>query len=161
VESEALVLEFLEHAISREFLLRAGAREARFRDYLLTGFVNWMASSDGAGKVDTAASQAYEREWARVVVSRAMGLLKAAYEERGRLPLFLALAGLLPGGGEVTPYEEIGVALGMTEMAVHKAANDLRASCAAFLRAEVGLTLLEPEPVDEELRHLLLLLRTE
>ncbi|MGV3659339.1 MAG: RNA polymerase sigma factor [Prosthecobacter sp.] len=190
LEAEELVHGFFAHAMTRDLLRHARQQqETRFRTYLLASLTHWLSDQrrrvmaqkrggntphqplhgdqDTLGGLDVAdegedvaASQAYDREWAQTMVSQAMQALKEGYEKRGRGPLFAALRGILPGGGETRPYAEIASDLEMTEPAVRKAAHQLRAACAEFLRAEVARTLAEPEMVDEELRYLLHLLRT-
>jgi DNA-directed RNA polymerase specialized sigma24 family protein len=186
LEAEEQVQGFFAFAMSRELLRNVEPRESRFRSFLLTTFTNWLirqhrhegAAKRGGGVVrssldgetlagfepvddgsEDAAGGAYDREWAWAVVARAMQQVRDAYDRRGRLPVFNALRGILPGGGEVRPYAQIAADFGMSEPAVRKAAHDLRASCAEFLRAEVAATVAEPAMVDEELRYLLQLLR--
>lgn len=185
-DAEDLVQDFFGHAVSRGILRQVERRESRFRSFLLAVFTRWLTdqhrhrtaakrggelphqpiSTDTMSGLeiveegsDEAACQAYDREWAWAVVRCAMRNLRDTYEKRGRLPLFEALEGILPGGTQVRPYAEIAAALGMAESSVRKAAHQLRASCAEFLRTEVARTLAEPGMVDEELRYLLRLLR--
>ena len=56
-------------------------------------------------------------------------------------------------------YREIALALGMTETAVKTAVHRLRERYGRLLREEVAETVASPADVDEEVRHLLGVIR--
>ncbi|MFN0080548.1 MAG: RNA polymerase sigma factor [Prosthecobacter sp.] len=181
-EQEDLVHGFFEHALSRDIVRGVMPRETRFRSFLLGAFSNWLtdehrrraAVKRGGGATHESlhdeleaahsaeeSSRAYDREWAGATLRHTIERMRHSYEQRGRSDLFEALKGVLPGSGAVRPYAEIAEDLGMTEPAVRKAAFQLRATCANLLRVEVSRTVSDLDLVDEELRYLVGLIRSE
>ena len=72
--------------------------------------------------------------------------------------LFEALRGVLEGGADLPPLAELADRLGSTEGALRTASWRLRQAFGERLRAEVAETLSDPGDVEDELRHLLLVL---
>lgn len=95
----------------------------------------------------------FDRRWALALIARALGRLRAEYQERDRADLFDALCPVLSGDRGAT-YAELGARLNMTEGAVKVAVHRLRARCGVLIRDEVAHTLDRPEEVEEELKLL-------
>jgi RNA polymerase sigma-70 factor (ECF subfamily) len=158
-EAEELVKSFLAAAAFRSLLRKDAWHDARARSSLLAAFITWLpaaGSQPGIAGAE-AAGKAYDREWASAILGRAMEDVRRLYEERGRLPVFVALRGAIPGVGQKPDFAKIAMDFGMTEEAVNAAAGELRASCTRFLRAEVEHTVADAKLVDDELGYLLLL----
>jgi RNA polymerase sigma-70 factor (ECF subfamily) len=100
---------------------------------------------------------AFDREWARESIARAMERLRTESEARGKGELFEALKGSLTG--DEPARKETASRLGMTEGAVKTSVHRLRQQFRGFLRAEIAETVADPSDVDEEMRHLMAALR--
>ena len=173
---------FFAHLLGRDFLRFVHPREGRFRTFLLTAFTRWLdderdraqAAKRGGGATpisldefdslsDFVASSeeppetTFDRHWAREVFEAALVRLRESWAER--MELFHALRSSLTGGQE--DYATIGARLGLSEGAVKKAAFDLRGKFARIIREEVRRTVRDNDAVDEELRYLINLLRSE
>jgi len=101
----------------------------------------------------------FERKWALTVLDRAaVGLRDESGKGEGA-GRFEAMRGYLTGEGG-PPYRELGQTLGMTEDAVKVAVHRLRRRFGELLRAEIAETVRDPSEVDDEIRHLLGVLRS-
>jgi RNA polymerase sigma-70 factor (ECF subfamily) len=101
--------------------------------------------------------EAFERKWAESLVARALSALEV--EWAGKAALFAALKCGLEGSAEAERYGETAARLGMTEGAVKTAAFELRKGFAAQVRLEIRATVAADSDVEEELRHLVALMR--
>ncbi len=102
--------------------------------------------------------RAYERSWAQALLARTLGGLREDWHARGHGDLFEALRPSLEDLDAMRPLAEIAAELDTTEGAVRTASWRLRRAYGERLRAEVAATLADPADVDDELRHLLLVL---
>ncbi len=109
---------------------------------------------------ETEPEAVYDRLWGNVLVDSAKARLRADYERTGSAEIFEALHGLLAGDRPETSYAHLGKRLGKTEGAIKVAVHRLRARFREALRAEVLQTVSDPSLVDDELRHLLVALRS-
>jgi RNA polymerase sigma factor (sigma-70 family) len=101
----------------------------------------------------------YERRWASTVLERALNLLKDEYQSAGNAVLFDSLKQLLPGGPDAPPQKEVAVQLGMTENAVRQAFHRFRQRYQSLLREEIAATVATPGDIEDELRHLIAVIR--
>jgi RNA polymerase sigma-70 factor (ECF subfamily) len=175
--AEDLTQKFFSKWANPENFQRLDREKGRLRSYMKQGlrhtFINdWRASqSHGKGEAVTVsidseafpeggegfvedADWVYDTAWAEAVMLATLGRLRAGYTRRGRGRLFDELRAAIPGGGELKPYAEIGVSLGMTEPRIKLEVHRLRRRFADELRAEVAATLADPAELDDELRHL-------
>ena len=173
---------FFEYLLSGELLRKARPGEGRFRNFLLVAFRRWLGDEQekanaakrgggaaaiplhelqalGAEPVGAGDSpeEAFDRKWAESVVARALAGLEAEWVEKAAL--FSALKCGLEGAAEAERHGEIGARLGMTEGAVKMAAFELRKGFAAQVRREIRATVAADSDVEEELRHLVALMR--
>ncbi len=174
---------FFTYLLSREFLRELRPGDGRFRNFLLVALRRWVrdqkerdhAAKRGGGMTQLPLEEleamraeplardgdtpdiAFERAWARGVFSRALNGIAVAWS--GRADLFAALRLSLEGSADAENYRAIAERLGMTEGAVGKAAHDLRQQFAARVRQEIRATVPDETEVDDELRHLIRLLR--
>jgi hypothetical protein len=102
--------------------------------------------------------QSFERRWALTLLDTVLNRLRAEHEQEGRAELFAALNPCLVGDRTAQPYAELAAKLGVSEGAVKSAVHRLRQRYRQLLRDEIAQTVAEPGEVDEELRHLFVVL---
>jgi RNA polymerase sigma-70 factor (ECF subfamily) len=101
----------------------------------------------------------YERRWASTVLERALNLLKDEYDRVGNGTLFDWLKQLLPGEPDAPPQKDVATQLGMTENAVRQAFHRFRQRYQSLLREEIANTVATPGDIEDELRHLIAVIR--
>jgi RNA polymerase sigma factor (sigma-70 family) len=102
----------------------------------------------------------YERRWASTVLERVLNLLKDQYRAAGNTALFDSLKQLLPDEPDAPSQADIGAQLGMTENAVRQAFHRFRQRYQSLLREEIAHTVATPGDIEDELRHLIAVVRT-
>ena len=102
----------------------------------------------------------FERKWAATVVQRTLERLGAESSGSPRAARFEALRGHLAGEGPGTSHRDLGVRLGMTEDAVKVTLHRLRRRFGELLREEIRDTVRDRDDVDDEIRHLLGVLKS-
>lgn len=102
--------------------------------------------------------EVFERRWALTVVERSLERLQQESAEGERSELFDRLKGSLTGEEPHTPYKQVAVELGMTEVAVRGSVHRMRQRLGGFLRSEIAETVADPDEVDDEVRHLLVVI---
>jgi RNA polymerase sigma factor (sigma-70 family) len=102
----------------------------------------------------------YERRWASTVLERVLGLLKDQYRTAGNTALFDSLKQLLPDEPDAPSQADIAAQLGMTENAVRQAFHRFRQRYQVLLREEIAHTVATPGDIEDELRHLIAVVRT-
>jgi len=105
------------------------------------------------------AEQIYERRWASTVLERVLGLLKNEYRAAGNAALFDSLKQLLPDEPGAPSQADIAGQLGMTANAVRQAFHRFRQRYQSLLREEIAHTVATPGDVEDELRHLIAVVR--
>ena len=105
------------------------------------------------------AERIYERRWAATVLDQALNLLKDEYAATANAALFDSLTQLLPDEPEAPSRADIAAQFGMTENAVTQAFHRFRQRYQKLLRQEIAHTVATPGDVDDELRHLITVLR--
>ena len=101
----------------------------------------------------------FDREWALETVARALKTQRAEWEATGRVRVFEELKGSLTGSEP--DRTEVAERLGMTEGSVKVAVHRLRQRYRELLRAEIAETVVEASEIEEEMRHLVSVLRAE
>jgi RNA polymerase sigma factor (sigma-70 family) len=102
----------------------------------------------------------YERRWAFTVLERVLARLGTEYRAAGNRALFDLLKQLLPDEPGAPSRAEIAARLGMREDAVRQAFRRFRHRYHLLLREEIGHTVATVSEVEDELRHLIAVLRT-
>ena len=105
------------------------------------------------------AEQIYERRWASTVLERVLSLLKDEYVAAGNAALFDFLKQLLPDEPGSPTQADIAGQLGMTANAVRQAFHRFRQRYQSLLREEIAHTVATPGDVEDELRHLIAVVR--
>jgi len=184
-DAQDLTQEFFARLLEHKWVARADRQRGRFRSFLLSAMSHFLsdewdkarAQKRGGGatpvplQFDTAETryghepadnvtpeQTYERRWALALLEEVLRKLRMAYEEEGRMELFTALHPCLVGERTALPYKELAAKLGVSENTVKSAVHRLRQRYRQLLRDEIAQTVAEPGEVDEELRHLFVVL---
>ncbi|PYM02604.1 MAG: RNA polymerase subunit sigma-24 [Verrucomicrobia bacterium] len=105
------------------------------------------------------AEMIYERRWASTLLERVLNLLKDEYRRAGNAALFDSLKELLPGDPDAPSQKDIAAQLGMTENAVRQAFYRFRQHYQSLLREEIAHTVATPGDIEDELRHLIAVVR--
>ena len=105
------------------------------------------------------AEQIYERRWASTVLERVLSRSKDEYRAAGNAALFDSLKQLLPDEPGAPSQADIAAQLGMTENAVRQAFHRFRQRYQSLLREEIAHTVATPGDVEDELRHLIAVVR--
>lgn len=105
------------------------------------------------------AERIYERRWALALLEQVLRRLKGEYEKAGHAALFHSLKKLLPDEPGAPSQAEIAAELGMTENAIRQAFHRFRRRYQTLLREEISHTVAIPSDGDDELRHLVAVLR--
>jgi len=185
-EARDLTQGFFAQLFENETLQRTNPSAGRFRSFLLACLKHFLSHERDRAKalkrgggtspisLDADAAEkrydrepaegltpeeVFERRWALAVVERALERLREETDEKANPTRFARLATYLTGEEPRVPYRQAASALGMSEGAVKVAVHRLRQRFGELLRAEVAETLADPEETDEEVRHLLTVIR--
>jgi len=182
-DAEDLTQGFLADLIETRFHIHANRDKGRFRSFLLGALKNFVANRKdyehaqkrGRGvdfvpltelaerEIDEMIArsyrwnpeESYEREWAVVLLRRAIAVLDDECRLAGKGHLFHALKGYLGADGpDALPYEEISKQLSRSAVALRKDVSRFRQRYRSILREEVRQTVATEDEVDAELRHL-------
>ena len=184
-DAEDLTQAFFAKLLQKNYLADARQEKGRFRFFLLAALKHFLinewdraqALKRGGGKsivsLDAQAAEAryalepvenvtaetvYERRWATLLLERVLEQLRQDYTAAGNEALFGHLKQCLAGSREVIPYAQLGTDLGMTEGAIKAAVHRLRQLYRELLRREIAQTVATREEIDDELRHLFVVL---
>ena len=105
------------------------------------------------------AEMIYERRWASTVLERVLSRLKDQYREVGNAVLFDSLKDLLPDEPGAPSQADIAARLNMSENAVRQAFHRFRQRYQSLLREEIAQTVATPGDIEDELRHLIAVVR--
>jgi len=178
-EARDLTQAFFADLLERNFLDAIDRSKGRFRSFMLASLEHFLSNQrdkanalkkgGGAQPISLDAVDAetryrhepadpvtpelvFERRWGLTVMERTMDRLRAEYADQpGR---FEQLKPCLTGDN-TDRYRELAAALGMSEPAVKAAVHRLRQRYGRLLRAEIAETVTSEAEVDQELRHLL------
>ncbi len=99
--------------------------------------------------------RAYERQWAMALLEQTMARLRSEFEGAGKISEFERLKIFLTADKREIPYATAAAERKINENALRVAIHRLRKRYRELFREEIARTLAEGESVDEELRHLL------
>jgi RNA polymerase sigma-70 factor (ECF subfamily) len=184
-DAKDLTQEFFSRLLSRQWVGNANREKGRFRSFLL-GAMNHFLSDEwdkaraqkrGGGvptlplefdigetryshePADLATPEQYfEHRWALALLEHVLNRLREEYEGEGRAELFALLNPCLIGDRTAQPYAELAKKLGVSEGTVKSAVHRLRLRYRQLLHDEIASTVAEPDEVEEELRHLFVVL---
>jgi len=185
-EAQDLVQEFFARLLEHRNLNTVRREKGRLRSYLLVSLKRFLASEQhrarGVKLYETgphipleellesdvadfelaetwSAERLYERHWAVAVLEQVIGRLESEYLAAGNAALFDRLKEFLVGERGRPTQAEIATELGMTENAVKQAFHRLRQRYRVLLREEIAHTVAQPGDVEDELHHLVSVLR--
>jgi len=189
-EARDLTQGFFELLLKRRDLDAARREKGRLRSYLLVSFKHflgcerrkemtikrghgqWLISLEelhatersGAavgGLIDSlSADRLYQRRWASTLIEHVLKRLKNDYCATGNALLFDSLKLLLPDEPDAPSRVEIAARLGMTDNALRQAFHRFRHRYQMLLREEIGHTVADSGEIEDELRHLIAVLRS-
>ena len=185
-EAEDLTQGFFALLLERRDLSAVRREKGRLRSYLLTALKHFlsdewrraMAIKRGKGErlipleelradqstdmepADTlTAERIYERRWASTVLECVLKLLQDEYAATGKAELFDSLTQLLADERGTPSQADIAARFGMTENAVTQAFHRFRRRYQLLLRQEIAHTVATPGDIEDELRHLIAVVR--
>jgi RNA polymerase sigma factor (sigma-70 family) len=186
-EAEDFTQGFFALLLERRDLDAVRKEKGRLRSYLLTSMKHFIASEQrramaikrGKGQRlvpleelsaieriemepadPLSADRLYERRWALTLMEQVLRRLKDEYRTAGNAALFDWLKQLLPDEPEAPSRAEIAARLSMTENAVRQAFHRFRHRYQVLLREEISHTVAIASDIEDELRHLIAVLRT-
>jgi RNA polymerase sigma factor (sigma-70 family) len=185
-EAKDLTQGFFALLLERRDLDVVRKEKGRLRSYLLTSLKNFMTNEHhramaikrgeghqlipldqlnqgeraGFEPADSStADQIYERRWALALLDQVLTRLGDEYRNAGNAVLFERLKALLTEESDRPSQAQIADELGMTENAVKQAFHRLRERYRQLLREEIAHTVIAPGDIEDELRHLIAVLR--
>jgi len=185
-DAEDLTQEFFTRFLAKEYFGRADPALGRFRSFLLACLKNFLREQQrqarrlkrGGGQTiiswdsrtaeeryrlepadPITPEQVYDRRWALTLLATVLARLAEEQSDAGKEQIFVQLKDHLWGEGREASYAEMAERLGMTEGAVKVTVHRLRRRLRDLLREEVAQTVATTGEVDEELRHLIGVIR--
>ncbi len=185
-EAEDITQGFFSLLLERRDFDTVRKEKGRLRSYLLTSLKHFltnernraMAIKRGEGQrlisldqlhereragfepADTAtADQIYERRWAMTVLNQVLARLEEEYRAAGKMQLFDRLQKSFTNDPDRSSQVKIALELGMTENAMYQAFHRFRQRYRELLREEVAHTVAVAVDIEDELRHLIAVLR--
>jgi RNA polymerase sigma factor (sigma-70 family) len=185
-EAKDLTQGFFALLLERRDLNAVRQEKGRLRSYLLTSLKHFLTNErnraiaikrgqgqrlipledlhererGGFDPADTlAADQIYERRWALTVLDQVLARLGDEYRAAGSIQLFDRLQKSLTDEPDRPSPAETAREFGMTENAVRQASYRLRQRYRQLLHEEIAHTVMVPGDIEDELRHLIAVLR--
>jgi DNA-directed RNA polymerase specialized sigma24 family protein len=186
-DAEDLTQGFFSLLLERRDFDAVRKEKGRLRSYLLTALKHFLASehrrataakrgkgqrliplqelnASGQREIEptdpVTAEHLYERRWALTLMEQVLRRLKEEYYTSGSAALFDSLKQLLPDEPGAPGRTEIASQLGMTDNALRQAFHRFRQRYQLLLREEISNTVAIASDVEDELRHLIRVLRT-
>lgn len=186
-EARDLTQAYFTALLEKDFLAEVDPAKGRFRSFLLVSLRNFLSHEIDRAKAlkrgggtstlsfDTddaeagytlrptetlTPEQVFERRWAMTVLDRALERLRSQQEAADNGALFEELKQYLTSSEPQAPYRQAAEKLGMREGAVSTAVHRLRKQYGLCLRSEIAETVSDTTEVDDELRHLLAVVRS-
>jgi RNA polymerase sigma factor (sigma-70 family) len=186
-EAEDLTQGFFLLLLERRDFDAVRKEKGRLRSYLLTSVKHFIASEQrramtlkrGKGQRlipleelrtneqvemepadPLSADRLYERRWALTLMEQVLRRLKDEYCTAGNAALFDSLKQLLPDEPGAKSRADIAIQLGMTDNALRQAFHRFRQRYQLLLREEISNTVAVASDIEDEMRHLIAVLRT-
>jgi len=186
-EAEDLTQAFFALLLQRRNFDDVRKEKGRLRSYLLTSLKHFLVSQHrravtvkrgkgqqpvpleelaAIGRADIepadhlSADRIYERRWALTLMEQVLRRLRDEYVMAGKAELFDLLKQLLPDEPGAPSRAEIALQLGMTDNALRQAFHRFRQRYQLLLREEISHTVAVASDIEDELRHLIRVLRT-
>jgi RNA polymerase sigma-70 factor (ECF subfamily) len=185
-EAEDLTQSFFALLLERRNFDAVRKEKGRLRSYLLTSLKHFLVSEHrrtvtvkrGKGQQPVpweelvtvgrteeptdhlSADRIYERRWALTLMEQVLRRLRDEYVMAGNAELFDLLKRLLPDEPGAPSRAEIALQLGLTDNALRQAFHRFRQRYHLLLREEISHTVAVASDIEDELRHLIRVLRT-
>ena len=180
-DAEDITQAFFQQLIAEETIKNARQDRGKLRSFLLTVLVRLLSDQGrhdkalkrggGQAVLSFDAMEAEERyghepkdvrdpekiylhAWAGDLLHGVRARLRTAFEDEGRLELFLALDPYLGSEDTQPPYDELATKLGSTVGAVRLLVHRLRKKFRTLLEREIAKTVMRQEDIQEELAWL-------
>jgi RNA polymerase sigma factor (sigma-70 family) len=184
-EAKDLTQGFFVHLIEKKLYQSADRARGRFRTFLLSSLQNYLMNhqrdasaqkrgggvpvmsldfQDAEGRYlnepvhDASPDKLFEREWACSLLQRVLERLRGEYAASGQEERFSAMSAHLVEPENATSYAVVAGELGLSEGAVKTAMHRLRRRYRQLYREEIAALVGSDEEVDEELRHMAVVL---
>jgi len=185
-DAQDLTQEFFSQLLSKDYLNIADRNRGKFRSFLLGSLEHFLArewnkaraQKRGGGRSHFSLDEkdaenryliepahaltpdkVFDRRWATTLLDQAMAQLRDECISDGKGDLFRKVQYLLPGERGAASYAQIAADLNTSEDAIKMAVHRLRGRYGELVRAEIAQTVATPQEAQEELRHLLAVLR--
>jgi RNA polymerase sigma-70 factor (ECF subfamily) len=185
-DAEDLTQGFFALLLERKDLNTVRKEKGRLRSYLLTSVKHFLADESrhamavkrGKGqrlipldefrereRIDIersdrlTADQIYERRWALTVLEQVLVRLREEYRSAGNLRFFDQMKKMLMDEPDRPSQAQLASEFDMTENAVKQAFYRFRQRYQTLLREEIAHTVAMPSDIEDELRHLITVVR--
>jgi RNA polymerase sigma factor (sigma-70 family) len=185
-EAEDLTQGFFALLLERKDLNTVRKEKGRLRPYLLASLKNFLADDRrramaikrgkeerlipldeireperiGERSDRLTADQLYERRWAFTVLEQVMARLRDEYRSAGNLRFFDQMKKMLMDEPGRLSQAQVASEFDMTENAVKQAFYRFRQCYQTLFREEIAHTVAVPGDIEDELRHLIAVVRT-
>ena len=188
-DAEDLTQGFFARVLEKQYLRDFERARGRFRSFLLAAlkhFVanerDWLRAQKRGGALpmlplddvlrsaehrysleprhDLSPERLFERQWALALLTRAEERLRAEAERDGKAIQFTRLKSTLTAEDQSDGYRTIAGELNTTEGAIKVAVHRLRRRFRELLREEISQTIDDPKDVGNELRDLMLAIKS-
>jgi RNA polymerase sigma-70 factor (ECF subfamily) len=180
-DAQDLTQAFFVHLLEHEVLAKAEQTKGKFRAFLLASLRHFLANEReraqaqkrGGGRspvsLDAASAETryrseladldspdkvFERNWALALMEQVLTRLRSEQARLGKGAQFEQLRDSLMGDPAAPRYADLGAQLGTSADAVKTAVSRLRRRYRELLREEIAHTVSSPAEVEEEIRHL-------
>lgn len=185
-DAQDLTQEFFAQHLRRNFLAGLDQSKGRFRSFLSASINHFLSNQksrqraakrggqfhfvslddDSAEKrylrepmSDLSPEKIFEQRWAFAVFAQAMVKLRQIYAAAGKDKEFESLKGAIAAEEGSSTYATVGVQLKMKPGAVAVAVHRMRLKYRELVREEIAHTVSDPAEAEEELQHLLAIVR--
>jgi DNA-directed RNA polymerase specialized sigma24 family protein len=184
-DAKDLTQQFFSLLLARNDFAGLDASKGKFRTFLLAAFTHFLANEydraraikRGGGQValalddltdqqlaqfssaeNAAPGKLFDRNWALTVLGQTLSRLKMEMAATGKERQFQLLKHFLTAEGAAAEYAAAAQKLGVAPNSVPVLVHRLRQRYRALVRAELAQTVATPLELDEEMRHLFVVL---
>jgi len=185
-DAEDLTQGFFAQLLAKNYPARADRTKGRFRTFLLHTLNQFLLDQReraatlkrGGGQIfisldvetpedrysveapdNLTPEKLFERRWAQTILDQALARLRAEFVADGKGETYEILQAFEPGDQSALSYADAAVRLGATQSAVRSMIHRMRRRHRELVRAEIAHTVPTRAEIDDELRHLVAVLR--
>lgn len=179
-ESQDLTQGFLIHLLDKSALKKADQQRGRFRSFILGSLTHYLsndkekaaAEKRGAGQlqeslsadgskqelhqahINAPESLVFDREWAVVVLERALARIQELYLGDAKSEEYRILRQFLPGATQPMSYEDAAKGLRTSLPALKSDIHRIRHRFRELVREEIATTVSAPHEIPAEMQYL-------